>query len=242
MTPIQLPSGLAIDIASAGAGAGANGFGQQTLAEAAHYAVLCRVAPMLRHDMAGALQPLGMVAMVLQRRIQAAEPDLHSISKNVASIGSLTKEAAAGCMNAIGWLAPREDPAVSWRSGVENVLQVLAIELSGCRLEPANCIPEGAATAPESYFRTVFAGALLAFCDQCTVAGPLQIVIDDSQNNAGGQGRPRLCLSVPSSGEPKPQALRSRPILWQDVQALATCWGAEVVMGDGWMTVGLPCA
>ena len=40
------------------------------LAEAACYAVLRRIAPVLRHDVAGFLQPVGMLMTVLQRRVQ----------------------------------------------------------------------------------------------------------------------------------------------------------------------------
>ena len=79
------------------------------LAEAACYAVLRRIAPVLRHDVAGFLQPVGMLMTVLQRRVQMPEPDLQAIAKNVASASVLTKEATANCMNAMGWMAMREE-------------------------------------------------------------------------------------------------------------------------------------
>ncbi|MBC7649266.1 MAG: hypothetical protein H7197_09170, partial [Vitreoscilla sp.] len=63
------------------------------LAEAACYAVLRRLMPVLRHDVAGALQPVRMLLMVLERRMQAAEPDLEAIAKNVTSLSTLTKQA-----------------------------------------------------------------------------------------------------------------------------------------------------
>ena len=212
---------------------------EQIRAEAARFAVLCRVAPMLRHDMAGALQPLGMVAMVLQRRVQAPELDLQAIAKNAVSIGSLTKEATAGCMEAMGWLAPRGDPAVSLHSGVADVLQVLQVELSGSGLEAVNDLAEDQVTAPQSFFRTVLAAALLAFCDQGGGAGRLQIGLDDSQSG-GGRTEPALRLAVASSGTPMTPTRRPRPVIWPDVQALAASWGVAMTTGDGWLTVALP--
>ena len=212
---------------------GAGTPGPQTLAEAARFAVLSRVAPMLRHDMAGALQPLGMVAMVMQRRVQAPEPDLPAISKNAASIAILTKEAAAGCIDAISWLAPREDPSVSLRRGVEDVLKVLLVELSRCGLEAVNDVAENEASAPQGYFRTVLAGALLAFCDEGTGGGRLHI------GTHAGQARLVLRL-VAAETSVETAGTRPRCIEWRDVQAIAASLGTTLARSEDGVTLGLP--
>ncbi len=217
-------SGASLDAAAAG---------QQTLADAARFAVLCRVAPMLRHDMAGALQPLGMVAMVLQRRVQAPEPDLPAIAKNAASIGSLTKEAAAGCIDAISWLAPREDPAVSLNRGVESVLKVLMVELSGVGLEAVNEVAPGTAGAPQGFFRTALAATLLAICDQPTVGG--RVYISVSQDQASLVLRLALAQTTTET-----VITRTRRMEWQDVQAIATSLGTTLERNGGVVTLGLP--
>ena len=207
--------------------------GPQTLAEAARFAVLSRVAPMLRHDMAGALQPLGMVAMVMQRRMQAPEPDLPAVAKNAASITSLTKEAAAGCIDAISWLAPREDPPVSLRRGVEDVLKVLLVELSGCGLEAVNDVPENAASAPQGYFRTVLAAALLAFCDEDTGGGHLHV-----GTHAGQAGLVLRLVAAETSVETA--GTRPRCIEWRDVQAITASLGTTFERSEDGVTLGLP--
>ena len=69
---------------------------QQRLAEAAHYAVSQRIAPVLRHDVAGPVQPIGMMTKVLQRRLQAPVPDLLEISKNLASVSALKLHTLSG--------------------------------------------------------------------------------------------------------------------------------------------------
>ena len=211
----------------------AGGPAPESLAEAARFAVLLRVAPMLRHDMAGALQPLGMVAMVLQRRAQAAEPDLPAIAKNAASISSLGKEAAAGCIEAISWLAPREDPSLNLRQGVDDVLKVLQVELSGCGLEAVNDLPETAGNAPQGYFRTVLAGALLAFCDEDTGGGCLHIGTNSNQTG--------LVLRLVAAETSVVTAVaRPRRIEWKDVQAIANALGTTLERSTDGVTLGLP--
>ena len=234
MNPLTNPANSANSANSGSrADSGAGMPGPQTLAEAARFAVLSRVAPMLRHDMAGALQPLGMVAMVMQRRVQAPEPDLPAIAKNAASIAILTKEAAAGCIDAISWLALREDPCVSLRRGVEDVLKVLLVELSRCGLEAVNDVAENAASAPQDYFRTVLAGALLAFCDEGTGGGRLHI------GTHAGQARLVLRL-VAAETSVETAGTRPRCIEWRDVQAIAASLGTTLARSEDGVTLGLP--
>lgn len=211
-------------------------------AEAARFAVLRRVAPMLRHDMAGAMQPLGMIAMVLQRRIQGAAPDMPAIAKNVASIGTLTKEAVAGCMDAISWLAPREDIAVGLQTGTDEVLKLLGIELSASALSAVNDIADGAGDAPQSYFRSVLVGAVLAFCDQASESGVLHVSLQIGAQDDSTRGQRCLLLKVvpDATGNATPAGDKPRRIDWVDVQAMADSFGATATCGDGWVTLGLP--
>ena len=44
------------------------------LEEAARYALLRRLMPAIRHHLVGEFQPIGMVAAMLERRLQAATP------------------------------------------------------------------------------------------------------------------------------------------------------------------------
>lgn len=211
-------------------------------AEAARFAVLRRVAPMLRHDMAGAMQPLGMIAMVMQRRMQGAAPDMAAIAKNVASIGTLSKEAVAGCMNAISWLAPREDVAVDLQVGTDEVLKLLGIELSASALVSVNAVAAGEAVASQSYFRSVLVGAILAFCDQVSKGGELHVSVAGTGQNGAADSQRRLLVKVvsdPAANAP-PAADKARRIDWLDVQAMADSFGVQATCGEGWVTLGLP--
>ena len=210
------------------------------LAEAACYAVLRRMMPVLRHDVAGAMQPVRMLLMVLGRRLQAPQPDLEAITKNVTSLSTLTKQASADCINALEWMGASHDAQLSLRSGVDEAIKLLAMELSANGLELVNGITDDAATAPQSFCRGVLMAALLAFCDQSAAGGTLQVTFE-------AHGHQRACLHLrmlPADAEPSPASLdivrKYRLIDWADVQALARSLNVKLALGDGWLMLGLP--
>ncbi len=212
------------------------------LAEAACYAVLRRLMPVLRHDVAGAMQPVRMLMMVLERRVHAPEPDLQAIIKNVASVSALTKQATADCINALGWIASSEDTYVSLRSSVEEAIKLLAVELSAHGLELVNGITDDSATAPQSFLRSVFMGALLAFCDQRSVGTALQVSFEAATHSHQSS---RLHLRMLLDDAQHPPASRDivrkyRMIGWADVQAMARSFSVKLERGDGWLTLELP--
>jgi hypothetical protein len=208
---------------------------QQRLAEAANYAVLRRVAPVLRHDVAGLMQPVGMLMMVLQRRVQMPEPDLQAIAKNVASVSALTKDATIGSMNAMDWVASREDTSVGLREGADEVVRLLAVELSARGLTAANEIAADTASAARSFFRSVFAGALLAWCDQTTGAGVLHI----TASSQAGHAELKLRFEPNDHAALAEPVRAQRPIGWDDVQVMAAVSGATLSRGDGWLLLQL---
>ena len=214
-------------------------FLQERLAEAASYAVLRRIAPALRHDVAGFMQPVGMLVMVLQRRLQMPEPDLQAIAKNVTSVSALAKEATTGCMNAMDWTASREDACVSLHAGADEVVRLLALELSGHGLSathdmPAD-MPADKARVPRRFFRSVLAAALLAWCDQKPGAGVLRI----SGSSDAKEAELNLQFEADGTALPPDAGSPQRRIGWDDVEALARASGTTLSMGDGWLRLRL---
>ncbi|HQS32467.1 MAG: hypothetical protein B7X59_03050 [Polaromonas sp. 39-63-203] len=216
---------------------------QDRLAEAACYAVLRRVAPVLRHDIAGLMQPVGMLMMVLQRRVQMPEPDLPAIVKNVASVSTLTKEATTGCMNAMGWMASRDDTGVNLRSSLDEAIKLLAMELSASGLEMINGISDDAPAVPQSFYRNVLVGALLAFCDQRTAGGTLHASLEAGAGNSHDTARLTLRMRHDNAtlvAETPAPDRKSRGIDWADVEAMARSFGASMSRGEGWLSLDLP--
>lgn len=212
------------------------------LAEAACYAVLRRLMPVLRHDVAGAMQPVRMLMMVLERRVHAPEPDMQAITKNVVSVGALTKQATADCINALEWIGSSQDADVSLRSSVDEAIKLLAMELSAHALVLVNGISDDTATAPQSFLRSVFMGALLAFCDQRAAGGILQVTFEAATDSQRAH-RLELRLMPVEAGKPpafQDHVRKYRLIDWPDVQAMARSFGVTVTQGDGWLTLDLP--
>ena len=211
------------------------------LAEAAFYAVLRRMMPVLRHDVAGAMQPIRMLLMVLERRVQLPGPDLQAIAKNVTSLSTLTKEASADCINALEWIASSHDAQVGLRGGVDEAVKLLAMELSASGLELVNGITDDSACAPQSFVRSVLMGALLAFCDHRTEGSSLQVTYAAADCHPSGQLHLRM---LAGSGGTTPALLdvvrKYRLIDWPDVEAMARSFGAKLERGDGWLRVDLP--
>lgn len=224
------------------------------LAEAARYAVLNRLMPVLRHDVAGAMQSPRMLLMVLDKRLQAADPDLPAIAKNVASINTLTKQATADCMEALSWVASSEDIRVSLRSHVDKTIALLAMELNVNGLTLVNGVADEA-SASQSFLRSVFMGAVLAFCDQHTEGGTLGVTFEPAAEGSEMSAQLHLRMqtqtqtemtiltadhAAPRSAASQDVVRKYRMIGWPDVQAMAQSCGVLMTRGDGWLTLNLP--
>ena len=222
------------------------------LAEAAAYAVLQRMAPVLRHDMVGAIQPVSILMALLQKRMQMPEPDVQAIAKNLASVSAAAKEVAASCVNAMGWVASNDNPLVNLRTSVDEAAQLMAMELSAAGLKVSNHIFDDSAVVPQSFFRSLLMGALLAFCDQHPIEGSLEVTLDTGleatgqpvlfTNSTHSTHSTLLTLrTVPSSTDktlvPADTIRKSRCIDWSDIQALANYLDVTMARGDGWLTL-----
>ena len=212
------------------------------LAEAACSAVLGRVLPILRHDVAGSLQPVRILLIVLERRVQSTHPDLAAITKNVMSLSALTKQAAADCMSALSWADSTDDLQVSLRAGVDEAARMLVLEMSENALVLVNGVTDDLATAPQRTFRTVVMGALLAFCDQRVEGNTLDVTFQAAATDSHHTGRLQMQMLPGDAGKPpvSPGRMRKpRLIGWADVQAMADSCGVEMARGDGWLTLDL---
>lgn len=192
---------------------------QQALAEeAARYALLRRVAPALRHHLAGTLQPIGMVAAIMDRRLQAAQPDLAVIRDSSKSIGTLTRAAASASMGLMSWLAPKENTLGPLHASVEECVGMLTTDLAFRGFSVSNTVQASDLATSVFALRSVFTAALIALTDAALT--PARIAISSQATD----GQIRVVISV--SSEPGAVAAEDpqsyRKIGWDDVQALAT--------------------
>jgi hypothetical protein len=206
------------------------------MAESARYAVLTRLAPMLRHDVAGALQPLGMITALLHKRLQAAAPEMLAVAKSADTLQVLSKEAVATCLGVMGWLAPKGEESVSAQAGAQELLTLMETELFLHGLIGVNDVPADESSFSRLFFRDAFAAALLALCDSSVGVGSVHVGLQNLH------GAPGLCLRfAPDALTPPAQPVqRQRRIGWDDVQALAAAASVEFAQGENWVALQLP--
>src|SRR6187549_2292028 len=89
-----------------------------TLAEAARYALLRRLAPSMRHHLVVNLQPIGMIYEVMDRRLRAPQPDLANVHDSAHKINGFARAALDSCLNVVTWLAPEEGATSQVDDGV----------------------------------------------------------------------------------------------------------------------------
>lgn len=216
--------------ASAALSAAAPNSSLARLAESARYALLRRLAPAIRHDMAGALQPISMVAAMLEKRLQKPDPDLLALGKNVNAINSLAREASQSCMQLMGWLSPKVDEATPITTGVADAIALVATDLSfkGFALVNQTDTLDDAVAVRVSVLRGLFMATLLAMTDSHD--GPARVVL--AAHTVGDT----VVLSISLEAMPAdqgevlagmPSAYRS--LDWDDVRALAAAESAVLL-------------
>lgn len=186
-------------------------------AEAARYALLRRLAPVIRHNMAGSLQPIAMVAGMLERRLQKADTDPETLLKNARDIVALSKEAASSCINLMSWFAPKDDPLVAVNKGVAECLDMVATELSFRGFSITDNTSQAEGELPLTALRNIFTAAVIAVAD--AAATPREILVEADPSDGGISIRISLKkVQAPSS---LPGSKPYRRIEWRDVEALA---------------------
>ena len=195
------------------------------MAEAARYALLRRLAPVLRHNMAGALQPLGMMSAILERHLQKPDPDLAALARQSSQLTKLAREASNNCMGLMTWLSPNTSDLVTLAAGIEEAVGLVMNELMFKGFTVVNQTRDVQTNLPRSLTRNVFVAALMALTD--TATAPANVVL------AAQLADSDLVLTIsvqPLQGELLPGGNVSyRNIEWEDVQALADVESVRIV-------------
>ena len=197
------------------------------MAEAARYALMRRLLPAIRHNIAGSLQPVGMLASMLERRMQAAAPDLAQLGKSCQALNTLTREAVVTSLDLMNWLAPRDNDLVAVSGAVEESLGMIATELSFRGFSVMNQTSGMQASLPRGIFRSVFTASLIALTD--SVENAADVVV--TAKSTGSQTQLTITLKPGGRTELAGMGVRAptyRGIDWDDVQALANAEGVSL--------------
>jgi hypothetical protein len=191
------------------------------LVEAARYALLRRLAFAMRHHMVVHLQPIGMITEVMERRLQAAAPDIGQVHQSMAKINGFSRAAVQSCLDVVSWLAPEAGAAIALDAGVQECVTLLR---SGFNFRGFTLKDEvGASAVPVSHagLRNVLPACLLALTDRA--ASPADLVL------SAQSGGDEVILSAALRPTEGPAGFAGdapyRLLEWTDVEALARAEG-----------------
>ena len=200
-------------------------------ADAAAYAVLRRLAPAIRHQMAGSFQPVTMLAAVIEKRLRAVIVDVPGLIKTSSDVRAMATNATRSSLDLLGWLSPDPAARVPLNTAIEDAMHLVATELS---FRGFKCINQTEGVATEValiHMRGVFVTALLALTDAADAPAKLLLTAQSEDN---GVAVTLALLSFDASGadaQPEvfqPAAAAYRKIDWPDVQSVAAAHGVHM--------------
>ena len=193
-------------------------------AEAAHYALLRRLAPSMRHHLVVNLQPIGMIYEVMDRRLRAPTPDLASVHDSAQKINGFARAALDSCLDVITWLAPDHSATTPGAEGVRECVGLLATSLGFRGYAIRNEVGDIAGEVSRASLRQLLTSALLHLTDQSPP--PADLVLTAATESGGL----RLTLVLrPSTGSQGFAAEASyRTLEWSDVEAIAQAESVQV--------------
>ena len=187
------------------------------LEEAARYALLRRLTPAIRHHLVGEFQPIGMIAAMMERRLQGVTPNLASLRDNSSMLGELSRTAAGKCTDLLSWIAPPKNATTRLDVGVLDCLNLLSTEFRFRGMVIVNEVGDMPALLPSTALRSVLTAALIALSDQQNGAADLIL-----QAHKAGKDTE---LSIVRLGARRPAdnlpTADYRALSWGDVAALA---------------------
>lgn len=192
--------------------------------EAARYAVQRRIAPAIRHDMVGTLNPLGMLCELMHRRLLSDVVDLKNILENVEKIKNLSSASIRSCCDLMTWLEPAPEEVIRLPDGIEECIEILRPEfcVRGIVIEfEAPCTD---LCISRSTLRAVLPAALMAVVD--SAAGPVDILLQTEHTKT------HVTLTLITRATNRVATLENvcsyREMMRQDVEALAIAESVEV--------------
>ncbi|MEO7161135.1 MAG: hypothetical protein ABIX00_11655 [Polaromonas sp.] len=185
--------------------------------EAARYALLQRLAPALQHHLMGKFQSMGMIASMINRRLQSADPDLAVIREDAASLSSVSRTAVNSIMNIMTWIEPKTASTVKFDAGVSECLGLLSTEFRFKGFVIVNEVPEIDVELSSKALRSVLSATLIALSDLSKAPAKLLIRAHAVAD--------RVELSIdlqPTEGDTRHGHMTDyRPLKWRDAEILA---------------------
>ena len=213
-------------------------------AEAARYALLRRLAPAMRHDMAGGFQPVTMLATIIEKRLLTASPDMPTLIKSSGEMRTLAIAATHSNLDLMGWMVVNPEARVTLSKGIQDVLHLVMTELSFRGLKFINQTEGMTTDVKLDHVHGAFVAALLALTDAATSTA--NVLITAAQEGQDMLVKIMLAdVGAASNASTPSEEFRIglaayRKIDWDDVQAIADVDGLHVKHEAGGVILRLP--
>jgi hypothetical protein len=209
----------------------------RTGAEAARYAVLRRLGPVLKHDMVVNLQAISMMAEVLNARIERAVPNPADFQANISKLNRLARDAVASSLKVAAWIEPGEDQGIRLAEGVDECMALLASNFNFRGFVVTKEVADSDFQVWRVALRHLLVASLIALTDPAT--GPSHVRVKAEARN----GFAEISVRVGPREDPV-DALTFEPsyrhLDWADVQALAVAESVELVRDADRITMRMP--
>jgi len=197
----------------------------RTAADAARYAVLRRLSSALKHDMVVHLQAVAMMAEVANARLERDSLTSAELQTTLSKMNRLSREAVMNCLKVAAWIDPGEEVGVPLHQGVQECITLLAAGFSFRRIALASEVAETDFEVSRSAFRNLLTACLLSITD--SNQAPCDVTVQ-AQVQEKSATITLTCTPGHRDGDNVPFEIKTYPLEWTDVQALATLEGAEL--------------
>jgi len=203
--------------------------GPDRLVEAARYALLRRLAFAMRHHMVVHLQPIGMITEVMERRLQAAAPDIEQVHQSMAKINGFSRAAVQSCLDVVSWLAPEAGAVVPLGAGVQECVALLRSSFNFRGFALKDEVGDVPALVARAGLRNALLACLLALTDRA--ASPADVVL--SAQTGADEAVVSVALRPGEGSAGFAGDAPYRLLEWHEVEALARADGIGLTrVGD----------
>lgn len=196
-----------------------------THAEAAQYALLCRISPSLRHSLVGRLHPIGLTAGIVERQLRTDKLNLQGARESIAKVQLQAREAIVSAIGTLVWLTGEESAAVALKAGVDRCIGLIRTDCEMRGVSILSNIGEPDSWVSQRALRIVLTATLIAAVDMLPHLSRIELSAAVSERTIDLQFD--LHCADPARtplGEPD-----QRPLRWNDMEALAEHEGVVII-------------
>ena len=208
------------------------------LVEAAHYALLRRLASPMRHDMVVHLQPIGMASELMLRRLNSAVPDLAKVHADMTRISGFTRAAVQACLEVVSWIGPQDTVAVALGAGVDECVALLRSSFNFRGFTLVNECGAAPFNVARPTLRNLLPACLFALTDRAVP--PAQVVL--SATREGAHAVISIALRAGEGSTGLAATVSYRVLEWNEVEALAASEGIPLERSASEVRLTLPIA